>query len=75
MTFALLVFTEGLALDVVTIIVPLPVPDDVDRLSQSAFSEAVQPVFDVMLTVPVAPDDAAKLIIEGVIARAGFAPD
>ena len=74
-TFALLVFTEKLALVVMTVIVPLPVPDDVDRLSQSAFSEAVQPVFEVMLIVPVAPDDAAKLIVEGVTARAGLAPD
>ena len=74
-TFALLVFTEELALAVVTVIVPLPVSDNVDRLSQAAFSEAVQLVFEAILTVPVAPDDAATLIVEGVTARAGPAPD
>ena len=74
-TLALLVFTEELALAVVTVIAPLPVPDNVDRLSQSAFSEAVQLVFEAIFTIPVAPDDAATLIVEGVTARAGPAPD
>ena len=66
---------EVLAPDVVTVRVPLPVPEGAERLSQDASSETLHVVFEVMLKFPDDPDTEATVTLAGVTDKAGPAPD
>jgi len=65
---------EVLALVVVTISVPFPVPEGDDKFNQVALSITVQFVFDVTLKLPVAPDVEATYILGGATDNVGPVP-
>ena len=72
MTFALLGLVEVLALVVVTVKVPFPVPEAADKLSQEALSDTVQLVFETTLMLPVEPDVEATGTLDGVADKVGI---
>ena len=55
--------------------IPVPFPDNEDKLSQDASAVTVQLLFEVTLMVPVAPADEATVIPEGAADNDGTPSD